>query len=48
MRKKYNDIFADMLHFDARNKEDARKLCADRLKELGCGDVELSTTSEEV
>ena len=42
------DKFEDTFYFNARNKQEARSMCAEYLTQLGCTKVELSTTSEEV
>ncbi len=42
-----NEVFEDY-DFYANSKQEAREKCAQKLEEMGCVDVYLSETSEEV
>lgn len=42
-----NDVFNDF-EVEANSQQEARKKCAQKLEEMGCVDVYLSETSEEV
>lgn len=42
-----NDVFDDF-EVEAKSQQEARQKCAQKLEEMGCVDVYLSETSEEV